>query len=348
MVNANNYLLKVDGLRTYFPIKKGLLRRTVGYVKAVDGVSFGIEKGQTLGLVGESGCGKTTVARSIVRLVPATAGKVLFEQRDILSADKVELRRLRSQISLIFQDPYGSLNPRMTIGNIVGEPLKIQRKIADSDSHPQSESRTSLRVNDMERTAELLSKVGLSPDYMNRYPHEFSGGQRQRIGIARALALKPKLVICDEPVSALDVSIQSQILNLLKDLQEEFGLTLLFIAHDLAVVEFFCDIVAVMYMGRIVERATAQELYRNPLHPYTRALISAIPEVEQSQRGQRTILGGEVPSALNRFPQGGVPPSGCPYQARCPRRQSDCLEQMPALKRGGNADDGHFVACWKC
>ncbi len=341
MVNTNNYLLKVDGLRTYFPIKKGLLRRTVGYVKAVDGVSFGIEKGQTLGLVGESGCGKTTVARSIVRLVPTTAGKIVFEQRDILAVEVVELRRLRSQISLIFQDPYGSLNPRMTIGNIVGEPFKIQRKIADSDSHPQSESRTSLRVNDMERTAELLSKVGLSPDYMNRYPHEFSGGQRQRIGIARALALKPKLVICDEPVSALDVSIQSQILNLLKDLQEEFGLTLLFIAHDLAVVEFFCDIVAVMYMGRIVERATAQELYRNPLHPYTRALISAIPEVEQSQRGQRTILGGEVPSALN-------PPSGCPFHPRCPRRQSDCLEQMPALKRGGNADDGHFVACWKC
>jgi oligopeptide/dipeptide ABC transporter ATP-binding protein len=328
------YLLKVDNLKTYFPIRKGLLRRTAGYVKAVDGVSFGIEKGQTLGLVGESGCGKTTVARSIVRLVPATAGKVVFEQRDILAAGKVELRRLRSQISLIFQDPNGSLNPRMTIGNIVGEPLKVHKGVTGSEL--------------TERVVVLLLKVGLSPDYMNRYPHEFSGGQRQRIGIARALALKPKLVICDEPVSALDVSIQSQILNLLKDLQEEFGLTLLFIAHDLAVVEFFCDIVAVMYMGRIVERATAQELYRNPLHPYTRALISAIPEVEQSQRGQRTILGGEVPSALNRFPQGGVPPSGCPYQARCPRRQSDCLEQMPALKRGGNADDGHFVACWKC
>jgi len=348
MVNTNNYLLKVDVLRTYFPIKKGLLRRTVGYVKAVDGVSFGIEKGQTLGLVGESGCGKTTVARSIVRLVPATSGKVLFEQRDILSAEVVELRRLRRQISLIFQDPYGSLNPRMTIGNIVSEPLKVQRKIADSDSHTRSESRTSLRVNDMERVAELLSKVGLSSDYMNRYPHEFSGGQRQRIGIARALMLRPKLVICDEPVSALDVSIQSQILNLLKDLQEEFGLTFLFIAHDLAVVEFFCDIVAVMYMGKIVEQATAQELYRNPLHPYTRALISAIPEVEQSQRGQRTILGGEVPSALNRFPQSGVPPSGCPFHPRCPRRQSDCLEQMPALKRVKNTYDGHFVACWKC
>lgn len=337
----NDYLLKVDDLRTYFAVKKGLLRRTVGYVKAVDGISFGIEKGQTLGLVGESGCGKTTVARSIVRLVPATAGKVFFEQRDILAAEVVELRRLRSQISLIFQDPYGSLNPRMTIGNIVGEPLKVQRKIADGDSHHRSESRTSLRVNDIGRAAELLWKVGLSPDYMNRYPHEFSGGQRQRIGVARALALKPKLVICDEPVSALDVSIQSQILNLLKDLQEEFGLTFLFIAHDLAVVEFFCDVVAVMYMGRIVEQATAQELYQNPLHPYTRALISSVPHIEQPRQSRRTTLAGEVPSALN-------PPSGCPFHPRCPLGQSDCLEKIPVLKRGKNTDDGHFVACWKC
>jgi len=328
------YLLKVDKLKTYFPIRKGLLRRTVGYVKAVDGVSFGIEKGQTLGLVGESGCGKTTVARSIVRLVPAISGKVVFEQRDILSAEVVELQRLRSQISLIFQDPYGSLNPRMTIGNIVGEPLKVHKGVAGSEL--------------TKRAVALLLRVGLSPDYMNRYPHEFSGGQRQRIGIARALALEPKLVICDEPVSALDVSIQSQILNLLKDLQEEFGLTFLFIAHDLAVVEFFCNSVAVMYMGRIVERATAQELYRNPLHPYTRALISAVPAVERSGHNRRTILGGEVPNALNRFPQGGVPPSGCPFHPRCPRRQNNCLEQMPALKRVKNTYDGHFVACWKC
>ncbi len=326
--------MEVDNLKTYFAVKKGLLRRTVGYVKAVDGVSFGIEKGQTLGLVGESGCGKTTIARSIVRLVPATAGKVVFEQRNILSAKVVELLRLRSQISLIFQDPYGSLNPRMTIGNIVGEPLKVHKGVTGSEL--------------TERVVVLLLKVGLSPDYMNRYPHEFSGGQRQRIGVARALMLKPKLVICDEPVSALDVSIQSQILNLLKDLQEEFGLTFLFIAHDLAVVEFFCDIVAVMYMGRIVEQATAQELYRNPLHPYTRALISSVPEVERPGQSRRITLGGEVPSDLNRFPQGGVLPTGCPYQARCPRRQSDCLEQMPALKMGKNTYDEHFVACWKC
>ena len=340
--------MKVDNLKTYFPIRKGLLRRTVGYVKAVDGVSFGIKKGQTLGLVGESGCGKTTVARSIVRLVPATAGKVFIEQRDILAAEVVELRRLRSQISLIFQNPYGSLNPRMNIGNIIGEPLKVQRKKADGDSHSRSESRKSLRADEIGRVAELLWKVGLSPDYMNRYPHEFSGGQRQRIGVARALALEPKLVICDEPVSTLDVSIQSQILNLLKDLQEEFGLTFLFIAHDLAVVEFFCDIVAVMYMGRIVEQATARELYRNPLHPYTRALISSVPEVERPGQSRRITLGGEVPSALNRFPQGGVLPTGCPFHPRCPRRQSDCLEQMPALKREKNTYDEHFVACWKC
>ncbi len=363
MASKDNYLLKVENLKTYFPIKKGLLRRTVGYIKAVDGISFGIEKGQTLGLVGESGCGKTTVARSIVRLVPAMAGQVVFEQTDVLSADRVKLRQLRRQISLIFQDPYGSLNPRMTIGNAIGEPLKvhpvrsktstpleIRRKKAltgSTSNGVQGEVRQQrlCRSSELivrkdsigERVAALLSKVGLSPDHINRYPHEFSGGQRQRIGVARALALGPKLVICDEPVSALDVSIQSQILNLLKDLQEEFGLTYLFIAHDLAVVEFFCDIVAVMYMGRIVEQATAEGLYRNPLHPYTRALMSAIPRVEPSLRGSRTAFGGEVPSALN-------PPAGCPFHPRCPRRQGDCLKQMPALKERSDYK-GHFVAC---
>jgi len=326
MVGANNYLLDVDNLKTYFPIKKGLLRRTAGYVKAVDGISFDIRKGQTLGLVGESGCGKTTVARSIVRLVPATEGRVIFDRMDVLSAGKVRLRQLRRQISLIFQDPFGSLNPRMTVGNTIGDPLKVQRGVSGSEL--------------IERVGVLLAKVGLSPDHINRYPHEFSGGQRQRIGVARALALEPKLVICDEPVSALDVSIQSQILNLLKDLQEEFGLTYLFIAHDLAVVEFFCDIVAVMYMGKIVERAASQDLYQNPLHPYTRALMSAIPQVEPSLRGRRTILGGEVPSALN-------PPAGCPFHPRCPWRQGDCLKQMPVLKERSD-NKGHFVACWKC
>jgi len=325
MVSTNNYLLKVEDLKTYFSIKKGLLRRTVGYVKAVDGVSFAIPAGQALGLVGESGCGKTTVARSIIRLVPATEGSVVFEQTDVLSADKVKLRELRKQISLIFQDPYGSLNPRMTVGNIIGEPLKIQKKVTGSEL--------------TERVALLLSKVGLSPDHINRYPHEFSGGQRQRIGTARALALEPKLIICDEPVSALDVSIQSQILNLLKDLQEEFRLTYLFIAHDLAVVEFACDIVAVMYLGRIVEHASAEELYRNPLHPYTRALMSAIPQVDPSLRGRRTKLSGEVPSVLK-------PPSGCPFHPRCPLAEDICRKQMPSLQEKGDSE-GHFVACWK-
>jgi len=322
---TNDYLLKVDNLKTYFPVKKGLLRRTIGYVKAVDGISFGIKKGQTLGLVGESGCGKTTVAKTVVRLVPATEGKVVFDKVDVLSADKDELRQLRGQISIIFQDPLGSLNPRLTVGNIVGEPLKVHKKVTGSEL--------------TEAVTTLLSKVGLSPEHINRYPHEFSGGQRQRIGLARALVLEPKLVICDEPVSSLDVSIQSQILNLLKDLQDELDLTYLFIAHDLAIVEFFCDVVAVMYMGRIVEQAKAEELYRNPLHPYTRALMSAIPQVEPSLRRQRIVFNGEVPSTSDT-------PAGCPFHPRCPLAEGDCLKQMPTLeKRSDNSE--HFVACWK-
>jgi oligopeptide transport system ATP-binding protein len=322
--NINGCLLKVDGLKTYFPIKKGLLRRTVGYVRAVDGVSFSVRPGRTMGLVGESGCGKTTAARTIVRLIPATEGKVIFENMDVLSADKKALKKLHKDISLIFQDPYGSLNPRMTVSDIVGEPIRIHLKINNSDLS--------------DKVAELLTKVGLSPDYINRYPHEFSGGQRQRIGIARALAMEPKLVICDEPVSALDVSIQSQILNLLKDLQDEFGLAFLFIAHDLAVVEFTCDDIAVMYLGKIVERADSDELYHNPLHPYTRALMSAIPQVDPSLRGRRQVLGGEVPSVLN-------PPSGCPFHPRCPLAETICSEKMPELKEK-TQNKGHFAACW--
>jgi len=237
-------LLQVENLKTYYPIRKGLLRRTAGYVKAVDGVSFAVEAGRTLGLVGESGCGKTTVARSIVRLVPATAGRILFGRRDVLSAGRDELRRIRSEIGLVFQDSFGSLNPRMTAGAIVAEPLKVRGRMAKREIG--------------ERVIELLGRVGLSAGHINRYPHEFSGGQRQRIGLARALALRPKLLICDEPVSSLDVSIKAQILNLLKDLQEELGFAILFIAHDLAVVEFFCDAVAVMHKGRIVEPAGPQ------------------------------------------------------------------------------------------
>ncbi|MHC4193443.1 MAG: ABC transporter ATP-binding protein [Planctomycetota bacterium] len=326
VVSTDGHLLKVEGLKTYFPIRKGLLRRTAGYVKAVDGVSFEIAQGQTLGLVGESGCGKTTVARSLIRLVPATEGKVLYEGLDVLSVDEGQLGRIRREISIIFQDPFGSLNPRMTVGDIIGEPLKVQRGVRGGELS--------------ERVAVLLSKVGLSPDHINRYPHEFSGGQRQRIGVARALALEPKLVICDEPVSALDVSIQSQILNLLKDLQEEFGLTFLFIAHDLAVVEFFCDVIAVMYMGRIVEQACAEELYRNPAHPYTRVLMSAIPEVDPSVRGKRRSSRGEVPGTV------GVV-SGCAFSPRCSLAQSRCIKEIPVLRQV-KGREGHFVACWKC
>jgi oligopeptide/dipeptide ABC transporter ATP-binding protein len=325
MNNTNNYLLMVDDLKTWFSVRKGLLQRTVGYVRAVDGISFNIRQGQTLGLVGESGCGKTTVARSIIRLVPPTAGRVVFEKTDILSADKTRLRQLRREISIIFQDPYSSLNPRMTVGNIVGEPIKVQKGITGSELSDKVEG--------------LLKKVGLSAEAVSRYPHEFSGGQRQRIGVARALALEPKLVICDEPVSALDVSIQSQILNLLKDLQDEFSLTYLFIAHDLAVVEFFCDVVAVMYMGKIVEQAEAEELYRNPLHPYTRALMSAIPQVDPTLRKRRSGVSGEVPSILN-------PPAGCAFGPRCPGYEGQCLERRPELKES-TVYKGHFVACRK-
>ena len=322
----NNELLKVEGLKTYFPIRKGLLRRRVGYARAVDGVSFGIRPSRVLGLVGESGCGKTTVAQSIARLVPVTAGRVVFDGEDILSADKRQLRQLRKQISIVFQNPFGSLNPRMTVGNIIGEPLKVHKKLSGREL--------------TEKVAALLCKVGLSGEYMNRYPHEFSGGQRQRIGIARALAPEPKLVICDEPVSALDVSVQAQILNLLKDLQEEFGLTFLFIAHNLAVVEFFCDVVAVMYMGRIVEQADSEELYCNPRHPYTHALMSAVPEGVCSRDDKR----GEFESELaNIFDRSG----GCAFAPRCPLAEGDCLKQAPALEEKSDCQ-GHFVACWKC
>ena len=322
MASTNGKLLKVTDLKTYFAVKKGLFQRTVGYVKAVDGVSFGIEKGKSLGLVGESGCGKTTVARTIIRLVQATAGDVTFEGQDILKAGGRKLRQLRRDVSIIFQDPYGSLNPRMTVGSIIGEPIKLHKKITGSELQ--------------DRVANLLEKVGLSPEYINRYPHEFSGGQRQRIGVARALSLEPKLVICDEPVSALDVSIQSQILNLLRDLQDQMGLTYLFIAHDLAVVEFFCDEVAVMYMGRIVERAKSERLYCNPVHPYTKALLSAIPQVEPSLRKERKRYAGEAAAAQFK---------GCMFYPRCPVRQKRCEGEAPGFVE---IEDGHFAACWEC
>jgi len=314
----------VRDLKTYFPVRKGVFSRVTGWVKAVDGVSFRVRRGKTLGLVGESGCGKTTVGRTILRLIPATAGRVLFDGQDVFALGRRELRALRRRMQIIFQDPFGSLNPRMTVGTIVGEPLTV---------HGIARGRERER-----RVAELLERCGLSASHMQRYPHEFSGGQRQRIGIARALSLNPDLIICDEPVSALDVSIQSQILNLLADLQDEFGLSYLFIAHNLAVVEHFSDDVAVMYLGKIVESASADAIYRNPKHPYTQALLSAVPQPEPGRNRSRIVLSGEVPSPLN-------PPPGCTFHPRCPLAVDLCRTQCPELVAHEGCETGHVVAC---
>lgn len=314
-------IVEVSNLRTYFPVKKSMLGEPLAWLKAVDGVSFNIGRGQTLGLVGESGCGKTTVGRSLLRLIPATSGSVRFQNTEVFGLTNENMRQLRRDMQIIFQDPFGSLNPRMTVGTIIGEAMGV---------HGIAKGREkSDRVN------ELLDRVGLQRSYANRYPHEFSGGQRQRIGIARALALNPKFIVCDEPVSALDVSIQSQIINLLQDLQDEFGLTYLFIAHDLAVVEHISDFVAVMYLGRIVEYALAAELYANPRHPYTKALLSAIPLPDPDRKYQRIKLQGEVPSPVN-------PPSGCSFHPRCSYCIEKCKLECPSLK----GDAGHTVACW--
>lgn len=318
---AGDTLLEVHDLKKHFPIKGGVFSKTIGHVYAVDGISFTLQSGETLGLVGESGCGKSTTGRTILRLIEPTEGSVKFEGQEITDLDKGNMRSLRREMQIIFQDPYASLNPRMTVGSIIGEPLEIHKIAKGSEKEDQ--------------VASLLEKVGLRSEDMRKYPHEFSGGQRQRIGIARALGLNPKLIVCDEPVSALDVSIQAQVINLLEDLQEEFGLSYLFIAHNLNVVEHISNRVAVMYLGKIVELTTDTELYANPQHPYTEALLSAVPVPDPTAEKRRIILQGDVPSSIN-------PPSGCHFHTRCPYKEKICEEEVPEFKDIGS---GHWVAC---
>lgn len=317
----NDVLLEVKNLKTYYPIKGGILRRTVAVVKAVDDISFEIKKGETLGLVGESGCGKSTAGRTILRLLDATDGQIIFDGEDITNIRGVSLRKVRKDFQMVFQDPYASLNPMMMVGDLISEPIRNFTNKSLKELKPE--------------VVELLTKVGLPEDAYYKYPHEFSGGQRQRIGIARALALKPKLIIADEPVSALDVSVQSQVLNLLKELQDEFDLTFLFIAHDLSVVKHMSNRIGVMYLGGLVEVAEKNSLYAEPLHPYTQALISAIPEPDPRKKKERIILEGDVPSPID-------PPKGCTFHPRCAHAKPECQQVKPTLKE---VKPGHRVAC---
>jgi oligopeptide/dipeptide ABC transporter ATP-binding protein len=314
-------LLRVENLKKYFPVRRGVFSRVTGYVRAVDDISFEVRARETLSLVGESGSGKTTTGRTILRLMEPTEGKVCFDDIDVLALQGKELRALRRRMQIIFQDPYGSLNPRMTVGAMIGEPLAIHKLV------PKKRRR--------DRVVEILELVGLEAEHMSRYPHEFSGGQRQRIGIARALAVQPELIVADEPVASLDVSIQAQILNLLEDLQQKLGLTYLFIAHDLSVVRHISNEVAVMYLGKIVERAHVDELFANPLHPYTVALLSAVPIPDPTAKSEHVPLEGDIPSPIN-------PPSGCRFHTRCPKVMPRCSEIEPVLEEKGGT---HFAAC---
>ena len=323
-MNNQNSILKIDDLQVHFPIKAGLMQRTVGVVRAVDGVSLDINKGETVGLVGESGCGKTTIGRAIVRLNQPTGGSIVFDQKDdILKLKGSELRQLRKKLQIIFQDPYSSLNPRQTVKRLISEVLTVQMGMSQKEA--------------FDKTAELLTAVGLSPVYAQRYPHEFSGGQRQRVAIAKAIALQPEFLVCDEAVSALDVSIQSQIINLLHDLQQQLGLTFLFIAHDLNIVKYISDRIAVMYLGNVVELASSDDLYAHTLHPYSKALLSAVPIPDPSAEAQkhRQILSGDVPSPINT-------PKGCNFAGRCPVACDKCRESKPQLRE---IRPGHFCAC---